>query len=127
MSLYSLRHEGNASTRLDSDLPKALKLMNPMPFLAKANPGRAKHWWIRVGTKDSDASLTVVGTLAAKLGNLGDDVDRHVPGRRPRRERGRGRLHQVDRESDRSQGLTRPSATGADPPSPGLGVSVFPS
>ncbi|WP_328838040.1 hypothetical protein [Streptomyces europaeiscabiei] len=49
--------------------------MNPMPFLAQANPRRAKHWWIRVGTKDSDASLTVVGNLAAKLENLGDDVD----------------------------------------------------
>ncbi|BBC34876.1 hypothetical protein SGFS_061700 [Streptomyces graminofaciens] len=74
-TLYSLRHEGSSSARLDSDLPATLKLMNPMPFLAKANPGRAKHWWIRVGTKDSDTSLTVVGNLAAKLENLGDDVD----------------------------------------------------
>ncbi|TQE22116.1 Tat pathway signal protein [Streptomyces ipomoeae] len=74
-TLYSLRHEGSSSARLDSDLPETLTLMNPMPFLAKANPKRAKHWWIRVGTKDSDTSLTVVGNLAAKLENLGDDVD----------------------------------------------------
>ncbi|KFG01928.1 hypothetical protein IQ62_04285 [Streptomyces scabiei] len=49
--------------------------MNPMPFLAKANPRRAQHWRIRVGTKDSDTSRTVVGDLAAKLENFGDDVD----------------------------------------------------
>ncbi|MFF9772854.1 subtype B tannase [Streptomyces sp. NPDC013978] len=74
-TLYSLRHEGTASARLNGDLSETLKLMNPMPFLAKANPGRARHWWIRVGTKDSDTSLTVVGNLAARLENLGDDVD----------------------------------------------------
>jgi len=49
--------------------------MNPMPFSAKRNPGRAKHWWIRVGTKDSDTSLSVVGNLAASLEQLGDDVN----------------------------------------------------
>lgn len=45
------------------------------PFLAKADPRRARHWWIRVGTKDSDTSLSVVGNLAAKPENLGDDVN----------------------------------------------------
>ncbi|UUU28125.1 subtype B tannase [Streptomyces sp. DSM 40750] len=74
-TLYSLRHEGSAGARLDSDLAETLTLMNPMPFLAKANPRRAKHWWIRVGTKDSDTSLSVVGNLAARLENLGDDVN----------------------------------------------------
>ncbi|MDX2540509.1 subtype B tannase [Streptomyces sp. WI04-05B] len=74
-TLYSLRHEGSASARLDGDLPEKLTLMNPMPFLAKRNPSRAKHWWIRVGTKDSDTSLSVVGNLAASLEGLGDDVN----------------------------------------------------
>jgi len=46
-----------------------------MHFLEKRNPARSKHWWIRVGTKDSDTSLTVVGNLALSLENLGDDVD----------------------------------------------------
>ncbi|MGW3423393.1 subtype B tannase [Streptomyces phaeochromogenes] len=74
-TLYSLRHEGSASARLDSDLPGKIDLMNPMHFIAKRNPARSKHWWIRVGTKDSDTSLTVVGNLALSLENLGDDVD----------------------------------------------------
>jgi hypothetical protein len=75
-TLYSLRHAtGSNSSRLDSDLPKKIDLMNPMYFIKQHNPGRSKHWWIRVGTKDSDTSLTVVGNLAAGLENLGDDVN----------------------------------------------------
>ncbi|MFD7499867.1 subtype B tannase [Streptomyces sp. NPDC059850] len=75
-TLYSLRHAtGNDSARLDGDLPRKLDLMNPMFFIRHRNPGRAKHWWIRVGTKDTDTSLTVVGNLAAGLENLGDDVN----------------------------------------------------
>ncbi|WP_328496456.1 alpha/beta hydrolase [Streptomyces sp. NBC_00414] len=72
---YSLRHEGGTGARLDSDVPAKIDLMNPMHFIEKRNPGRSKHWWIRVGTKDSDTSLTVVGNLALSLENLGDDVD----------------------------------------------------
>jgi acetyl esterase/lipase len=75
-TLYGLRHAtGNDSARLDGDLPLKLDLMNPMSFIENRNPGRAKHWWIRVGTNDSDTSLTVVGNLAAGLENLGDDVN----------------------------------------------------
>ncbi|MEU1960849.1 subtype B tannase [Nocardia sp. NPDC019304] len=75
-TLYSLRHAtGEANAQLDSDLPGKLELMNPMYFLDNQTPGRAEHWWIRVGTKDSDTSLTVVGNLAAKLENLGANVD----------------------------------------------------
>lgn len=73
---FSLHHTGaDASARIDADLPEKLRLMNPMIFLAEDNPGRARHWWIRVGAKDSDTSLTVVGNLAAMLENLGDQVD----------------------------------------------------
>ncbi|WP_369242331.1 subtype B tannase [Streptomyces sp. R21] len=74
-TLYSLRHESGSSARLDSDLPEKLHLMNPMPFIRQHNPGRSKHWWIRVGTKDSDTSLSVVANLAASLEQLGDDVN----------------------------------------------------
>jgi len=75
-TLASLRAAtGDATAELDTDIPEKLRLMNPMGFIADANPGRARHWWIRVGTKDSDTSLTVVGNLAAALENLGDDVD----------------------------------------------------
>jgi hypothetical protein len=50
--------------------------MNPMFHLVdQANGNRSKHWWIRLGTKDSDTALTVAGNLAARLKNLGDDVD----------------------------------------------------
>jgi hypothetical protein len=71
-----LRHAtGDASADLEADVSLKLDQMNPMHFLAKANPGRAKHWWIRVGTKDTDTSLTVVANLAAALDNLGDDVN----------------------------------------------------
>ncbi|MFJ4619981.1 hypothetical protein [Streptomyces sp. NPDC088812] len=31
--------------------------------------------WRRVGTKDSDTSLSVVSNLATRLENLGDDVN----------------------------------------------------
>ncbi|WP_405725622.1 alpha/beta hydrolase [Streptomyces sp. NBC_01537] len=74
-TLYSLRHEGSSSARLDSDLPEKLNLMNPMYFIKKHNPSRSKHWWIRVGTKDSDTSLSVVSNLSVSLENLGDDVN----------------------------------------------------
>ncbi|MFI5553949.1 subtype B tannase [Streptomyces sp. NPDC051738] len=74
-TLYSLRHESGSSARLDSDLPETLRLMNPMPFLVeKANPKRTKHWWIRLGTKDSDTSHTVSANLAAAANGLGDEV-----------------------------------------------------
>ncbi|MFJ7077746.1 subtype B tannase [Streptomyces sp. NPDC098781] len=75
-TLYSLRHASGSSARLDSDLPETLRLMNPMHFLVeKANPKRTKHWWIRLGTKDSDTSHTVSANLAAAANALGDEVD----------------------------------------------------
>ncbi|WP_199836008.1 hypothetical protein [Streptomyces sp. TP-A0356] len=50
--------------------------MNPMYHLVeKVNGRRSKHWWIRLGTKDSDTSLTVASNLAARLHELGEDVD----------------------------------------------------
>ncbi|MDX6348134.1 MAG: hypothetical protein QOF84_2924 [Streptomyces sp.] len=74
--VYSLRHAtGSNSSRLESDLPKKIDLMNPIYFIKQHNPGRSQHWWIRVGTKDSDTSLSVVGNLAAAFENLGDDVN----------------------------------------------------
>ncbi|MGK8509323.1 subtype B tannase [Nocardia asiatica] len=75
-TLYSLRRAtGDPGVRLDSDLPEKISMMNPMFFLRQRNTARAKHWWIRVGAKDTDTSLTIVGNLAASLENLGEDVD----------------------------------------------------
>ncbi|MFC4506418.1 MULTISPECIES: subtype B tannase [Streptomyces] len=75
---YSLRNDttGVTGKRLDSDLPEVLRLMNPMYFLVdKPNPARTKHWWIRLGTNDSDTSHTVSANLAAAAHTLGDDVN----------------------------------------------------
>ncbi|MFD5626516.1 subtype B tannase [Streptomyces sp. NPDC127072] len=74
---YSLKNDttGVTGKRLDSDIPEKLDLMNPMYHFAEKNPGRSKHWWIRLGTKDSDTSLTVSANLAAAADNLGDDVN----------------------------------------------------
>ncbi|MFD7134019.1 subtype B tannase [Streptomyces sp. NPDC059894] len=75
-TLHSLRHEQGPGARLDADLPAKLRLMNPMYHLVdRVNPYRARHWWLRVGTKDSDTSLSVVSNLATRLENLGDDVN----------------------------------------------------
>jgi acetyl esterase/lipase len=63
------------SGALDPDIPALLRLMNPMPFLAEANPGRARHWWLRTGARDTDTSHTVVGNLDATLRRLGDRVN----------------------------------------------------
>ncbi|MEV0638733.1 subtype B tannase [Streptomyces sp. NPDC050619] len=74
---YGLKNDttGVTSTRLDSDIPEKLRLMNPMYHLGQRNPNRSKHWWIRLGTKDSDTSLTVSANIAAAADNLGDDVN----------------------------------------------------
>ncbi|WP_326661462.1 subtype B tannase [Streptomyces sp. NBC_00385] len=75
---YSLKNDttGITGRRLDSDVPEKLDLMNPMYHLVKKrNPSRSKHWWIRVGTNDSDTSHVISANLAAALDNLGDDVN----------------------------------------------------
>ena len=75
-TLYSLRHgSGNAGERLDSDLPTKINLMNPMYFIGQRNASRARNWWIRVGTSDTDTSPAIVGNLATSLENLGDNVN----------------------------------------------------
>ena len=73
---WSLRRAtGDAAAVLEADIPAKLRLMNPMHWLAEGHGGRARHWWLRVGAKDTDTSLTVVGNLEARLRGLGDAVD----------------------------------------------------
>ncbi|MCP2335343.1 hypothetical protein [Actinomadura rupiterrae] len=50
-------------------------LWNAMDFVRQRNPARARHWWLRAGTDGAGVPLTVVGSLAAGLESLGDDVD----------------------------------------------------
>ncbi|MFC9291859.1 subtype B tannase [Streptomyces sp. NPDC057052] len=67
---------GLTAERVDGDIPELLRLMNPMYHLVdKPNAGRSRHWWIRLGTKDSDTSLTVSANIAAAAHGLGDDVN----------------------------------------------------
>lgn len=73
---YSLRYaSGDDSARLDEDLPELLRLTNPMHFIGERHRGRARNWWFRVGAKDTDTSLSIVGNLALSLDGLGDEVD----------------------------------------------------
>ena len=75
-TLYSLRHaSGNQSAQLDSDLPKKINQMNPMYHLEGKNSSRAKHWWLRTGTLDTNTAHTVVCNLAAITTQLGDQVN----------------------------------------------------
>jgi hypothetical protein len=66
---------GLSGKRVASDIPEKLNLMNPMYHLQRKNPGRSKHWWIRLGTNDSDTSHVVSANLAAAANGLGDDVN----------------------------------------------------
>jgi len=75
-TLYSLRKaSGGAPAQLDADLPPTLRQMNPMPFLLEGNPGRARNWWLHVGTRDTDTSLSVLANLAATARAHGGQVD----------------------------------------------------
>lgn len=63
---FSQKHVTGAPA-IDADIPALLNLMNPMFFIGKSDVSTAKHWWIRVGTKDTDTSLSVVANLSAAL------------------------------------------------------------
>ena len=75
-TLYSLRHAtGNPSAQLASDLPQTIAMMNPLYHLRRENPSRARYWWIRTGTLDTNTAHTVVSNLAALTSELGDSVN----------------------------------------------------
>ncbi|MFD8724205.1 hypothetical protein ACFV2H_41175 [Streptomyces sp. NPDC059629] len=67
---------GLGTRRVAADIPAKPNLMNPMYHLVeKVNDRRSRHWWIRLDTKDSDTSHVISANLAARLDNLGDDVN----------------------------------------------------
>ncbi|MFW0793184.1 subtype B tannase [Gordonia sp. CPCC 205515] len=72
---FSAQRATSGNTTLDADIPKLLDQMNPMYFLEDRNPDRSKHWWIRLGTKDTDTALTVSCNIAAAAAGLGDQVN----------------------------------------------------
>jgi len=78
-TLFSLRHAtGNSKTALASDLPRKIELMNPMYFLAHKNPRRARYWFLRTGTSDTDTSPVILSDLDAINRDLGDSVNTRV-------------------------------------------------
>jgi hypothetical protein len=71
-----LRHAtGDPRAQLASDLPQTIAMMNPLYHLLRKNPSRARHWWIRTGTLDTNTAHTVVSDLAAVTTELGDHVN----------------------------------------------------
>ncbi|WP_020121735.1 subtype B tannase [Streptomyces canus] len=75
---YSAKNDstGLSTQRVASDVPAGLDRMNPMYHLVeKVNGKRSKHWWIRLGTNDTDTSHVISANLAAAAANLGDDVN----------------------------------------------------
>lgn len=64
-----------ANVTVEADIAGLLNLMNPMYFIKEKNDGRAKNWFFRLGTSDTDTSLTVSSNLAAGFATLGDTVD----------------------------------------------------
>lgn len=75
-STWALRKANHDTTaELDVEMVKLVHLMNPMPYLKSGNSGRARNWWLRVGSKDTDTSLSVVSNLAAISEANGDRVD----------------------------------------------------
>lgn len=64
-----------AGVSLDADIATLVNQMNPMYHLGAGNQGAAKHWFLRVGTSDTDSSPLIVGNLAAAARKVGGDVD----------------------------------------------------
>jgi acetyl esterase/lipase len=69
---YSAKQSGGT---LEADIPGLVNQMNPMYFLANGNAGAVKHWFLRVGTSDTDTSPLILGNLAASASAKGGDVD----------------------------------------------------
>jgi hypothetical protein len=56
-------------------LPKTSAMMKPLYHLRRRNVSRARYWWIRTGTLDTNTAHTVVGNLAAIATGLGDTAN----------------------------------------------------
>lgn len=56
-----------------------VKMMNPMNYVGDSAATKAKHFRLRHGTIDRDASLAISAMLAAKLRNSGIDADLAYP------------------------------------------------
>ncbi|WP_193043818.1 hypothetical protein [Mycolicibacterium baixiangningiae] len=75
MTAYSAADNSTGPTPLASDIPEVVKSMSPMYHLRRRDAEVAPHWWIRLGTKDTDTALTVSSNLAAEVAATGAGVD----------------------------------------------------
>lgn len=76
---YSAQRDiSGAGSTLATDIPRALEYMNPMIHFDRNDATHADSWWIRLGTKDTDTSLTVSANIAAKVAELGKDVNHQM-------------------------------------------------
>lgn len=75
-TLFSLRHTtGDPTAVLSPSLDARVRLMDPMRALRAGCPGAAHHWWLRCGSLERGASLSVLTNLATLAENLGMDVN----------------------------------------------------
>lgn len=59
--------------------PKVVTMMNPMYYIGSAGTKTSRHWRIRHGTIDRDASLSIPVLLATKIENNGGLVNLEFP------------------------------------------------
>lgn len=69
------RVTGDPAIRIEADLRQVVRMMNPMSFLIAGNRGRARRWWFRAGSLDTDCAPVAVLNMAAASLRRGDQVD----------------------------------------------------
>ena len=77
---YSLAHSQAKGTMADST---AVKLLNPMYYIADPHATASPHWRIRHGERDRDTSLAISALLTLKLRQQRCQVDYHAPWNMP--------------------------------------------
>ncbi len=83
-TLYSLRRAtGNPQAKIDPELQKRIRIMNPMNYVQEPQSTKASYWYIRHGALDRDTSFPVPINLATLLRNSGYSVDFALPWNRP--------------------------------------------
>jgi hypothetical protein len=73
---FSLRYtSGDLTAKVSDEIMQLRDLMNPMLHIKRDSGVRAKHWWIRMATKECGFTSSLVVNFATSLENLGDDVN----------------------------------------------------
>lgn len=81
---YGIRLATNdARKKVDDAIRKRVFMMNAMNFIEDEHSTKARHWYLRAGTRDANTSFCVPVNFATKLMNNGFDVDFRLPWNRP--------------------------------------------